>query len=89
MYQIHKDGSFDVHSYNTTVDLSKYDQKKLINKDPEEFFDDIFNCCVPTASNDIANFLTVANSTAKKNHLFCCSAVSVVKKKKKKKWQSI
>ena len=66
MYQIHKDGSFDVHSHNTTVDLSKYDQKKLINKDPEEFFDAYFQCQAQPFLNDIANFLTAANSTAKK-----------------------
>ena len=37
-------------SHNTTVDLSKYDQKKLINKDPEEFFDAYFQCQAPTVS---------------------------------------
>lgn len=81
IYLIHNDGSWDIISHNSTFDLSRDDQKKLINAVPEEFFDAYFQYQAQPFFDNIHYILTTANSDKTKTICFIARRCFFVVKK--------
>lgn len=89
IYQIHNDGSWDIISHNSTFDLSRDDQKKLINAVPEEFFNAYFQYQAQPFFDNVHHILTTANSDKTKTICFIVRRCFFVVKKMAKQLKAM